>query len=209
MNKLNKLLILSAVLLLFCSLVPQASSQPYPEYEQEWYWVVPAYAPAKIIINYPYTHNHSISDIEVMGLTSLYRHSGSPEYLQFEAEDIDTYKFTLDVLYKEITQARITINIRSGTSQTVREQEFTFYTQHLTVHFKLQVTEEAKFLTPEETAEATLDRLEKLWVDYISSLENRLTVYEGSFFVLQMVSIVTLVFSVVAILFVVKIRRQK
>lgn len=209
MNKKALSLISIIVILATIFSCPKASSQPYPEYEQEWYWVVPAYAPAKIIINYPYTHNHSISDIQVLGLTSLYRHSGSPEFLQFEAEDIDTYKFTLEIFYKDITQARVIISIRSGTTQTVREQEFTFYTQHLTIHFKLQVTAEAKFPTPEETAEATLDRLEKLWVDYISSLENRLDVYEGTFFILQMVSIVTLVFSAVSIIYVAKIRRRK
>lgn len=196
------------IVILAFSFLPCGSSQPYPEYEQSWVITEDCYAPAKININYPYTHNHSVSDISCLGTTSLYRHSGGPENILFEAEDIDTYRYTIDIIYKEVTYVRVTTGIWSG-SHPPDEAEYNFYTMHLTIDVILTVGEEPKFPTAEETAEATLDRLEKIYVEYINQLEATMKTQESTMMLVIMGLLAFGVISVAGLILSLRSRRKK
>lgn len=191
----RELLALSVVLLLTTSFVPLAHSQTYPEYEQEWNWSKDLYRLAKVNINFPYTNNNSIRDISCLGLTSLYQYSGGPENIMFQAEDIDTYRYTVEVFYKDITAVKITVGVWSG-SQPPDEDEYNFYTMHLTIHVILRVSEEPKYPTAEETAEATFARVERTFVNLTRTLEQKITHYE-QLFLLETVAIIMLAIMVV------------
>jgi len=200
--------VLSLVLFIILPLIPSCTAQPYPEYEQEWVLTQDCYAPAKVNINYPYTHNHSISDISCLGTTSLYRHSGGPENILFEAEDIDTYRYTVELFYSEITYVRVTTGIWSG-SHTPDEAEYNFYTMHLTIYVVLTVGEEPKFPTAEETAEATLDRLEKMYVEYIDQLEDTMKTQESTMMLVLMGLLAFGVISVAGLILSLRAGRKK
>lgn len=197
------------MLILMTSLTPSVTSQPYPEYEQEWSFNIPCYAPAKINVNFVYTHNHTIRDISCLGTTSLYRHSGGPTNLLFEAEDYDTYKFTLELFYANITHQHLTIGIWSGTQQVQPSLEYDFYTMHVIIHITLQVTEEPKFPTPEEWAEAQMWAIKETLDNATRTLYEKISLYEKSIFLIEVVAIVALMAAVVSVIVTISMYKRR
>lgn len=127
----------------------------------------------------------------------------------FEADDYDTYRYTVELYYKDITEQHLTVGIWSGVQQVQPVYEYDFYTMHVTIHVTLQVTEEPKFPTAEETAEATLDRLEKTWINYTRTLETTVRKQERTMIILQIGVIVSTVMSIASAGVVVSMRRKR
>lgn len=182
----------------------------YPELTQEWFWNIPAYAPAKISINYVYTHNHSIYDISSLGTTSLYRHSGGPTNILFEADDYDTYRYTVELLYNNIIEQHLVVGIWSGTQQVQPNYEYHFYTVRVIIHVTLQVTEQPQFPTAEETAEATLDRLERTLVNMTYQMQEQIDYLTMASTMSIAVAFASIVISIVVVVVVlVKVRGRR
>jgi len=101
------------------------------------------------------------------------------------------------------------MGVWSGTQQAQPVYEYEFYTLHMVIHVTLQVTEEPKYPTAEETAEATLSRLEKTWVDMTKTLEETVRKQERTMIVLVLAAGFAIAVSTVAIIWVARKTRKK
>ncbi|MFQ6095538.1 MAG: hypothetical protein ACE5NN_05295, partial [Candidatus Bathyarchaeia archaeon] len=72
-----------------------------------------AYAPARILISYAYTNNFSVTDVSCMG-KSLYKITSGPTSVEFRAEDVDRYTFTVDIKYSAMVAQSIQIAVFSS-----------------------------------------------------------------------------------------------
>jgi len=119
---------------------------------------LPLYAPARITVNYAYTNNVSIRDISTLG-QSMYKYSGGPTQVVFEAEDIDTYSFTVEIWYDKPVNQTITVGVWSGTAQPMQGLSFESSFEHVIFQFTLRVSEEPHFPTEQEVAKATVAQI--------------------------------------------------
>ena len=151
-----KRLVLPLVLLLFLAVLPKPSfSYIIPHiYTLD----LPLYAPARITINYAYTNNVSVRDISTLG-QSMYKYSGGPTQVEFLAEDIDTYSFTVEIWYTKPVNQTVTVGVWSGTAQPMQGLAYESHFEHLIFHVTLRVTEEPHFPTEQEVAKATVAQI--------------------------------------------------
>lgn len=211
MRTFNKFSIMACVLLLMATFTPNfaIAQTSYPEYEQEWTWTIPAYAPAKININFVSPDNKSVSDVNRLGTTSHYTCSFSTTNVMFETEDYDTYSFTVILRYNNITLQHLTISVWSGVQQVQPIYAYNFYTMLVTIHFTLQVTKEPVYPTAEETAAATISQLQKRFDEWTQNLQNQIKVYESNIFMGQIVNIVSIVFAAIAVIVAITLKRRR
>lgn len=114
--------------LLFLSLPTHVHAPIIPH---EYTLDIPTYAPTKITFNYAYTHNHSLYDVSTFG-QSLYTHSGGPSFMEFIAEDIDDYFFTLELCYNHPINQTLLIGVWSGSLPVIGDTEISiWYTKSL------------------------------------------------------------------------------
>lgn len=184
------LLILVVSTLLFLS-TPKVNAPMIPH---EYTLDIPCYAPTKITFNYAYTHNHSISDISTFG-SSLYTHTGGPNFYQFIAQDVDEYHFTLELDYASPVNQTILVGIWSG-SLPMQGLNFKSYFEQVKIYVRLRVQAEPKFPTSEEVAQQTVLQISKNLADQYNAInkliESQNTAMIANSAMILVVSITTL-----------------
>jgi len=110
-----------------------------------------AYRPARIVITYAYTNNFSVSDVSSMG-KSMYKVVSSPTSIEFKAEDVDRYTFTVTIKYPAVVGQSIQIAVFSAGNPPEAIQ-FNVKTSTVRIKFTVTVTEEPRYPTAQEVAE--------------------------------------------------------
>ena len=110
-----------------------------------------AYKPARIVITYAYTNNFSVSDVSSMG-KSMYKITSSPTSIEFKAEDVDRYTFTVEIKYAAVVGQSIQIAIFSA-GNPPEGMQFNVKTDVVQLQFTVTVTEEPRYPTAQEVAE--------------------------------------------------------
>lgn len=150
-------------LMIFCLVVGLVSTAPVPAravgFDSEYTLEIPCYAPTKIAFNYDYTHNHSIRDISTLG-ASLYTHTGGPTYIEFNAQDVDTYRFTIELKYTAPRNQTIIVAIWSGTLP-MQGLQFKSHFETVVIWVTLRVMKEPTYPTDEEVAQAVIYQIQK------------------------------------------------
>ena len=182
--KLQTCLILCCLLATIIT-VPNISGQQEDVTDITIDW--PCYVSTKITFNYPYTHEHSISNITTIG-QSVYKHSGGPDFLSFIAQDVDVYSFVVTLTYLNTTQyARtILIGLWSG-DQPMKGFTIKVATQKCVIRVRLELTEQPTYPTESEVAQEVVRQIEQKVVDLIEqnrqlTEEVRLTSLTASIF---------------------------
>jgi len=176
-----------SLVLLLALYLPTVAHADSSEFEVIIDW--PCYKPTKITFNYAYTHNHSISDITTVG-ASLYKHTGGPTFMEFIAEDIDTYTFRVTLNYANVTGQSILIGLWSGTQPlkgfTLKASSKTFI-----IHVRLAVMEQPSYPTESEVAQEVVHQIEQSLVQ--QQEENRRLLEE-----VQVATVTANIFGVIA-----------
>ena len=110
-----------------------------------------AYSPARILISYSYTNNFSVTDITSLG-QSVYKISSGPTSIEFKAEDIDRYTFTVHLRYDVEVSQSIQMAIFSANFAPEGIQ-FNVKGTDIVLRFVLNVGQEPTYPSPEEVAE--------------------------------------------------------
>jgi len=110
-----------------------------------------AYKPARIVITYAYTNNFSVSDVSSMG-RSMYKITSGPTSIEFKAEDVDRYTFTVEIKYAAVVGQSIQIAVFSA-GNPPEGLQFNVKTSIVRLQFTVTVTEEPRYPTAQEVAE--------------------------------------------------------
>ena len=110
-----------------------------------------AYRPARIVITYAYTNNFSVSDVSSMG-KSMYKITSGPTSIEFKAEDVDRYTFTVEIKYSAVVGQSIQIAVFSA-GNPPEGMQFNVKTDVVRLQFTVTVTEEPRYPTAQEVAE--------------------------------------------------------
>ena len=109
------------------------------------------YKPARIVVTYAYTNNFSVSDVSSMG-KSMYKIMSSPTSIEFKAEDVDRYTFTVEIKYAAVVGQSIQIAVFSA-GNPPEGMQFNVKTDVIRLQFTITVTEEPRYPTAQEVAE--------------------------------------------------------
>jgi len=108
------------------------------------------YRPARILITYTYTNNFSVSDVSSVG-QSLYKITSGPTSIEFKAEDIDIYTFTVTIRYAEIVGQSIQIAVWSG-NQPPQGLQINVKSNIVKIRFEVTVSEQPQYPSAQEVA---------------------------------------------------------
>jgi len=175
---------------------PVVPPEPEPCVEAVIDW--PCFKPTKITFNYAYTNEHSIDNITTVG-QSVYKHSGGPTFLEFIAQDIDTYSFILSVRYTNATEQTILIGLWSGilpmNGFSVKGRSNLFV-----IKVRLSVTEQPTYPTETEVAKEVVNQIQQNLV--IQQEENRRLMEElkASNMTISALSVATTILVVIALI---------
>ena len=137
------------VLLLLVFLIlplPSTSAAPY-----ESKLKLRVYAPSTVRLEYYYTRNVTVSDVSSYGPT-LYEVVHSPQEFRFEASDLDTYTFDVELEYGAITSQTLRLTIFSG-SLIPSYIEFPVNAETLRFSFEVSIQNEPTYPSLEEITE--------------------------------------------------------
>jgi len=110
-----------------------------------------SYAPSKIIISYTYTNNFSVTDVSSIG-QSLYTITSSPTSIEFKAEDVDQYTFTVEIKYGVTVTQSIQIAVFSS-GYLPEGIQLNVKGSTARLKFTLTVTEEPSYPSAQDVAE--------------------------------------------------------
>ena len=145
-------LILSLILLASLLVTPVSAADENGEAVSEVASLnLQAYKPARIVITYAYTNNFSVSDVSSMG-KSMYKITSGPTSIEFKAEDVDRYTFTVEIKYSTVVGQSIQIAVFSA-GNPPEGMQFNVKTDVIRLHFTVTVTEEPRYPTAQEVAE--------------------------------------------------------
>lgn len=169
-----------------------------------------AYAPARILISYTYTNNFSVSDISSVGL-SLYKITSGPTSIEFRAEEVDQYTFSIELLYAVSVAQGIQIAIFSS-GNPPEALQFNVNDDEIRVKFTLTVTEEPMYPSAQEVAEQVVNQVSDQLANFetqtekIVDLQNRNITFQ--WYLLMFVLVVN-VANLLALLLVIRPRFKK
>ena len=150
-----QLTILLLMLLMVTSCVQAQDSDIYQiETQCDAEFELPLYNPAKVVVQFAYTHNSSVSNVKTLGY-SLWTETRSPIGIEFNAKEVDTFEFDIILLYAQVTEQVVQVAVWSGTLPPAKIP-IRVNSDKVRLHFKLVVTEQPRPPTSEEVASATL-----------------------------------------------------
>ena len=145
-------LILSLILLASLLVTPVSAADENGEAVSEVASLnLQAYKPARIVITYAYTNNFSVSDVSSMG-KSMYKITSGPTSIEFKAEDVDRYTFTVEIKYAAVVGQSIQIAVFSA-GNPPEGLQFNVKTSVVRLQFTVTVTEEPSYPSAQEVAE--------------------------------------------------------
>jgi hypothetical protein len=125
------------------------------------------YRPTKVFFNFPFTNNHSLSDISTVG-PSNYDYDLSAQgtggmTLTFIAEDIDVYTFTLYLYYGNMTisNASRTVLISVGSGNEPLDGAAIIGSGDFVIHIRLSLSEQPSYPTEQDVAREVVHQMEQ------------------------------------------------
>ena len=115
------------------------------------------YRPTRILITYTYTNNFSVSDVSSVG-QSLYKITSGPTSIEFKAEDIDIYTFTVTIRYAEIVGQSVQIAVWSG-NQPPQGIQVNVKSSIVKIRFEVTVSEQPQYPSAQEVAEQVVQQI--------------------------------------------------
>lgn len=111
----------------------------------------------RIVLSFAYTNTITVSDVQSLG-QSVYKTVSSPYSVEFITDAIDTFTFTVTILYDEVVSQNITLAIFSG---DYPPQGYTWEvkSKKLIINFKVTTMTQPKYPTPEEIAQKSVEVL--------------------------------------------------
>jgi len=164
------------------------------------------YAPAQIIVNYEYTNNFSATNVRTGG-RGHYHISGDPTSLEFVADDVDTYDFTMVISYEVPIKQIITIAIYSG-SQPPHTINLYVDTTEIILNFHLDVSEEPHYPTAEEVAEEVVKQVGSSIQSVYVSIENLMKATSNNIVYMWAMMIFVAIIAVASLTIALKVRRE-
>lgn len=207
MKRLKSSLCILILVLCTMSFVHPVFPQTY-QYDHEW--ELNLYNPARITIQFAYTNNFTMSAVRTLG-GSLWTAETSPVGIDFTAKAVDTFDFTVTLLYGDVTEQVIQVGYWSGTLPP-NSEPFRVNKAEVTLHFRLILTEQPKPPTAEEVASQTMLMLHEdiqYYLDQITLLKRD---FEANLMTMWIIIGVNAVFGIVALVcsaYVLKSRREE
>ena len=110
-----------------------------------------SYAPARVLISYTYTNNFSVTDVSSIG-RSLYTVTSGPTSIEFRANQIAQYTFTVEIRYATIVAQSVQIAIFSA-GYAPEGIQYNVKGNVVRLKFTLTVTEEPRYPSAQDVAE--------------------------------------------------------
>lgn len=158
----------------------------------------PCFKPTNIIISFPYTHDHDITQITTIG-ASMYRTEGGPTSLTFNALDVDVYTFRVTLRYDNSTDRTIGISLWSG-SLSMEGYTWSQASQIFIIDFRIEVKEEPHYPTKDEVAAEVFLKNAQLLVNLTQKYEAIMRDIQSANFTNSLMNAVTVSAVIVAIL---------
>jgi len=146
---MRKCMLLLTSILFFSLMLPYVHAQSSVEGETASL-NLRVYRPTRILITYAYTNNFSVSDVTSVG-QSLYKITSSPTSIEFKAEDIDVYTFTVTIRYAEIVGQSVQIAVWSG-DQPPQGLQINVKSTAVKIRFEVTVSEQPQYPSAQEVA---------------------------------------------------------
>ena len=157
------------LLILFAATTPVYCEEEVPAVAS---FNLQAYAPARVVISYAYTNNFSVTDVSSLG-KSLYKIVSSPTSIEFRAEDVDTYTFTVEIKYAVITSQSLQIAVFSS-SHAPEGFQFNVKDDYVRIKFTLTVTEEPRYPSAQDVAEQVVRQVADQLAEFRTQTEETL-----------------------------------
>ena len=110
-----------------------------------------AYTPARVLISYAYTSGFDVVNVSSMG-KSLYKIMSGPTSIEFTAQDIDQYTFTVVIRYEAVVAQSLQIAVFSST-YAPQGMQLNVKGNIVQIKFALTVTKEPQYPSAQEVAE--------------------------------------------------------
>jgi hypothetical protein len=172
-------------------------NQTVPVVERELTIDRPYYRTVKIMVSYPYTNSHDITDITTIG-ASRYSHDSQPDSLVFLTDDIDVYTFTLHLAYVNATQRSIMITTWEG-DRAPQGETWTENADDFIIHFKLTVMQQPTYPSAQEVANESFVQFENMYVQQLEENRRLLSEVQSSNNLISIMMILVVVVSVLAL----------
>ncbi|MHA1711565.1 MAG: hypothetical protein ACTSUS_05825 [Candidatus Freyarchaeota archaeon] len=124
------------------------------------------------MISYAYTNNFSVTDVSSMG-KSLYKIVSSPTNIEFRAEDVDTYTFTVEIKYAVVLTQSIQIAVFSS-NYAPEGFQFNVRDDYVRFTFTFTVTAEPKYPSAQEVAEQVVRQVSDQLQEFRTQTEETL-----------------------------------
>lgn len=146
---------LGLLILLFTILIPCVPASARDPQES---WInLHLLTPCTVRVDYHYTKNITISDVQSFG-PSLYEVTHSPIDFKFEAYDADSYNFNLELKYELYMTQVIKITLTSGT-QPPSSMEVPIEGDIIRFHFEVNTTPEPVYPSVDDITEEVVKHL--------------------------------------------------
>jgi len=190
----NRFAVLLAVLLLSSS-ATMVSGQ---ETSEDLGFSLQSYAPARILISYAYTNNFSVTDVSSIG-RSLYTVTSGPTSIEFRANQIDQYTFTVEIRYAAIVVQSVQIAIFSG-GYAPEGVQFNVKGNVVRLKFTLTVTEEPRYPSAQDVAEQVVRQVSSQLADFRKQTETIIAVQNRNLTTMWILVVSSLAVSTVLLL---------
>ena len=168
-----------------------------------------AYAPARIMVTYTYTNNFSVTDVSSIG-KSLYKVISGPTSIEFTANDIDQYTFTVEIKYAAIVTQSIQIAVFSG-GYAPEGIQLNVKGNVVRLKFTLTVTEEPRYPSAQDVAEQVVLQVSQQLADFRRQTETIVNVQNRNLeiqWILVAFNLVVNVILLAAVFFWMRTRRE-
>jgi hypothetical protein len=131
--------------------------------EHEFTFDRPTFNITKVILNFPYTSNHTIEDISVVG-ASAYSYDftttgGASATFTFIADDVDIYTFTVKLEYANVSRRDLLIALWQG-DLSMETYTWTETGTEFVVHFRLNQVQESHYPTEIQVAQQVVYQMQ-------------------------------------------------
>jgi len=193
----------------FCFILAVSQFFPLAQAQGEnFYLRLPSYelyAPAKIIINFVYTNNVSVS-VHTLG-TSLYKATTSPVQALFEAEAFDVYTIDVSIEYGVPVNQTIIIGLYEG-GRAAKGIEIDVSHRRIFLSMKVCVVGAPEYPAPEDIAEAMWTRLEGFYSEFIVQQQGLLDKMSETMLVIGSLAVISFVVCIIVFIVVFYMHRQ-
>ena len=192
---------------LVVSAVALVSNTTVPAQLQQITMSLNSYAPAQVLISYTYTSSFNISKVSSVGL-SLYKIISGPTSITFQASDVDTYHFSVDISYGNIlVEQSIQLASFSGTLAP-DGTSFTVKANRIRFDFTLTVTKQPSYPSVNDVAVAVVNQLSSQLQQYQVRQDAFVSAISNTILTIGVISAVAFVLVIALILFMFWLHRK-